>query len=188
MTNQKVYTASSLESMTIEQLIAHAASEFEVTIEPDSMGKQKIVGYLLALQDLREAGVRVSGADAPSPEVEDTAADNDKGAADAEASEIIRQSRENRVSVIFHSTPEPGGNMPIKMSLNGIAYVAKRDYEVELPESVFNACIRDARQTLFEPKVDPVTRITTVSEPREAARFSYTVTGKTPGRRTAQAA
>lgn len=185
MSEQKVYTSSTLEGMTIVELVAHALTEFEVVIDPKTMVKQKIVGYLLALQDLREVGMDVKKDSAPLPETDEPVATVPGEDLAAEASELMRQAQETRVRVIFHSTSEPGGNLPIKMGLNGRAYVVKRDSEVELPESVFNACIRDAVQTIYEPKIDPNTRITTVSEPREVARFSYTILGNIPGRKAA---
>ena len=184
------YTPSTFESKTVAELIAHALKEFNVAIEPDSMNKQKLVGYLLALQDLRSDGIELDkgAADgAPhNPEIDPKL--DAKIAAEvqnAEVSETMRQSRERRVRVVFHSANEPGGNLPIKMSLNGIAYVAWRDKEVALPESVFNACIVNAVQTIYEPITDPVTRITTVSQARDVGRFAYNVLGYKDGSKAA---
>lgn len=185
MSEAKNYTSSTLESMTINDLVAHALAEFEVVIDPKTMVKQKIVGYLLALQDVREVGMDSKAGPALPPETDNTEVTLLPGDSAAEADEVMRQSKETRVRIIFHSTPEPGGNMQIKMGLNGRAYVVKRDTEVSLPESVFNACIRDAVQTLYEPVKDPETGITTVSQPREVARFSYTILGIIPGRKAA---
>ena len=170
------YTQSTLESKTIKELVAHALTEFDVKIDPGAMTKQKIIGYVLALQDLRASGVKVvpETGDGGDSDTVVTAAEIDE-----EAGEIIRQVKERRVRVIFNSSPEPGGNMPIKMSLNGRAYQVKRDVEVRLPESVFNACIRDAVQTIYEPIKDPVTGVTTVSQARDVGRFSYTILGYT---------
>ncbi len=189
MSDKRNYTVSSLEAMTVKELVKHVLDEFNVEIDPDAMSKQKIVGYILALQDLRESGVAVET-------VVDTDAGDDvvktpealaaeQAAKEIEVSEVIRQSEERRVRVTFNSSNEPGGNMPIKMGLNGRAYVVHRDVEVQIPESVFNACIRDAIQTIYEPEVDPVTRITTISKERQASRFSYTVHGYTDGRQAA---
>lgn len=179
---QKVFTSSTLEGMTIKDLVKHALEEFDVAIDPGTMKKQKICGYILALQDLREGGVSVDAGDKVDGTAPEPIAEED---IDAEITEVVRQAQETRVKIIFHSTPEPGGNLEIKMGLNGRAYKAKRDVEVLLPESVFKACIQDAVQTLYEPKTDPVTRITTVSEPRDVQRFSYTILGTIPGSKAA---
>lgn len=174
----KTYTQSTLDGMTIDELVEHVRDEFDIEVEKDDLKKSKLVGYILGLQDLREMGLDTTAKSAAKEEETDADLKEDQ-------EEVVRQAQETRVRLIFHSTPEPGGNLPIKMALNGRAYVVKRDAEVELPESVFDACIRNAIQTIYEPVIDPVTRTATHSEARDVARFAYTVLGRTEGRKAA---
>ncbi len=76
----------------------------------------------------------------------------------------------NRVRVIFHSQEGAGGNDDVFVSVNGKAYLIKREHEVSLPREVLHA-VENARQTMFEP--GPEGKVM----PRQVSRFAYTLLG-----------
>lgn len=76
-----------------------------------------------------------------------------------------------RVRVIFHSQEGPGGNDDVFVSVNGKAYLIKREHEVDLPREVLHA-VENARQTVFEPGSEG--RVL----PRRVSRFAYSVLGE----------
>jgi len=79
-------------------------------------------------------------------------------------------SKSNRVRVVFHSQEGAGGNDDVFVSVNGKAYLIKREHEVSLPREVMHA-LENARQTVFESGAEG--RVL----PRQVGRFSYTLLG-----------
>ncbi len=78
---------------------------------------------------------------------------------------------QGRMRVIFHSQEGPGGNDDVFVSVNGKAYLIKREHEVSLPREVLHA-VENARQTVFEP--GPEGKVL----PRQVSRFAYSVLGE----------
>jgi len=58
--------------------------------------------------------------------------------------------KSQRIRVVFHNQEGPGGNEDVFVSVNGQAYLIKRECEVSLPPEVLRV-VEDARQTVFEP-------------------------------------
>lgn len=81
------------------------------------------------------------------------------------------QSAPKRVKVIFHNQDGPGGSDDIFVSVNGRAYLIKREHEVNLPREVMRV-IENAEQSVFERGADNRLREKLVK------RYSYTVLGE----------
>lgn len=81
-----------------------------------------------------------------------------------------------KVRIKIHKSDGPDGNNDVKVGLNGRAYVIKRNVEVDIPEPVFNACIKGAVFTVYEPVSNPVTGQIDIQE-RDVDRFAYTMYG-----------
>lgn len=81
-----------------------------------------------------------------------------------------------KVRIKIHKSDGPDGNNDVKVGLNGRAYQIKRDSQVDIPEPVFNACIKGAVFTVYEPVTNPVTGQIEITE-RDVDRFAYTLYG-----------
>jgi len=81
-----------------------------------------------------------------------------------------------KVRIKIHKSDGPDGNNDVKVGLNGRAYQIKRDAQVDIPEPVFNACIKGAVFTVYEPVTNPATGQIEISE-RDVDRFAYTLYG-----------
>jgi hypothetical protein len=75
---------------------------------------------------------------------------------------------EDKVAVVFHNQEGPDGGEDIFVSVNGKAWLIKRDHEVELPAEVMQV-VENAEQTVFERGADGRLRERTVK------RYAYTV-------------
>lgn len=158
----KDYTGSTLERMSVDELVDHAKNEFDVIVDPETMKKSQIVGYILALQDSREylknedaaisAGLPLP--DAPGLEVGDA----------------------RRVRVMFHNQEGEDGKEDVVLGLNGRVFQVKREVEVTIPEDVFNACIVNATYTKYSQSKGPDGEIITTAYPER--RFSYSMLGQ----------
>jgi hypothetical protein len=78
--------------------------------------------------------------------------------------------KNSRIKVIFHNQDGPGGSDDIFVSVNGRAYLIKREHEVRLPREVMRV-IENAEQSVFERGADNRMREKLVK------RYSYTVLG-----------
>lgn len=76
-----------------------------------------------------------------------------------------------RVRVVFHNQDGPGGADDIFVSVNGRAYLIKREHEVNLPREVMRV-IENAEQSVFERGADSRLREKLVK------RYSYTTLGE----------
>jgi hypothetical protein len=72
-----------------------------------------------------------------------------------------------RVHVLIPASSEPGGELPVKVSVNGYACVIPRDVQCEIPRPILQALL-DAKNTRFEQvgKPDPETGSLTFREIR----------------------
>lgn len=73
-----------------------------------------------------------------------------------------------RVRIIFHNQEGPGGSEDIFVSVNGRAYLIKREHEVSLPPEVMRV-IENAEQSVFERGADNRLREKLIK------RYSYTI-------------
>lgn len=78
--------------------------------------------------------------------------------------------KSGRIKIIFHNQDGPGGSDDIFVSVNGRAYLIKREHEVRLPREVMRV-IENAEQSVFERGPDNRMREKLVK------RYSYTVLG-----------
>ncbi len=78
--------------------------------------------------------------------------------------------RKDNVKVIFHNQEGSGGSDDIFVSVNGVAYLIKREHEVELPGEVMEV-FDNAEQTVFERSAGDASR------PKDVKRFAYSVVG-----------
>lgn len=85
--------------------------------------------------------------------------------------ESPQRSENGRVRVIFHNQEGPGGSDDIFASVNGRAYLIKREHEIMLPREVMRV-IENARQSVFERGEDNRLREKLVK------RYSYTLIGE----------
>lgn len=81
-----------------------------------------------------------------------------------------------KVRIKIHKSDGPDGNNDVKVGLNGRAYQIKRNAQVDIPEPVFNACIKGAVFAVYEPVPNPVTGQIEITE-RDVDRFAYTLYG-----------
>lgn len=84
--------------------------------------------------------------------------------------------RARKVRIKIHDSDGFDGKHPVKVGLNGRAYVIKRNQPVDIPEDVFRACIEGSRFTVYEPQQNPVNGQTEILE-RNVDRFAYTLYG-----------
>lgn len=70
-----------------------------------------------------------------------------------------------RVAVLIPASSEPGGELPVKVAVNGYACVIPRDVQCDIPRPILQALL-DAKNTRFEQvgKPDPETGMLTFKE------------------------
>lgn len=130
--------------MTKEQLLDYAQKRFGMTLKAE-MKKSEIIK---AIQEMS----------------------NDVDIAPAVGNDGSAQGLNNKVRVIFHNQDGPGGADDIFVSVNGKAYLIKREHEVELPGEVMHI-IENAKQHVFERGADNRIR------ERSVMRYAYSVLG-----------
>ena len=137
---EKTYTRSTLMKMKRDELMAHALSEFDVDLD-EEWTKGEMVGYVISLQDGRD-NVRK----------DDEAAA--KGTLEPDK-EVVKEIRlQKRVVITVHKSPDPGGNLPVKGSINGFAYVIHREKRVAVPYAVYQALSEGCVETHYTQRVE----------------------------------
>jgi hypothetical protein len=133
-------------TMTKQQLIQEAQKRFGLTFT-DDMPKHQMIEDFLDAQDAES-----------------------KRSKTARAKRNPKTGKRPRVRVIFHNQGGPGGSDDIFVSVNGRAYLIKREHEVMLPFEVMRV-IENAEQSVFERGADNRLREKLVK------RYSYTMLG-----------
>jgi len=137
-------------------LMNEARDSFGVKFDP-KMTKGEMIHKLRELRDAEDYQMREANG-----EIEDAEDAIPKGV--------------RKVRIKIHKSDGQDGNNDVKVGLNGRAYVIKRNVEVDIPEPVFESCIKGAVFTVYEPVNNPVTGQIEVSE-RDVDRFAYTMYG-----------
>lgn len=158
------YAKSTLSNKKLEQLIEIARTDFDIIVEPDDMTQKELVGYLMALQDSANF-VR---------------AENEALASGEGFVSSTRAWEADRVRVKFNQSADEGGDLPIKVALNGRAFLIRRNAEVSVPRAILRV-LDDCVTTRYLQRTERGELITTELD---VPRFTYTVIHN-PGTRAA---
>lgn len=131
-----------------QKLVQEADKRYGLVFTDDMSKHQMLEAFL----DAQDAYGGQSAADAPSPR------------------RNPKTGKRPRVRVVFHNQGGPGGSDDIFVSVNGRAYLIKREHEVSLPHEVMRV-IENAEQSVFERGADNRLREKLVK------RYSFTVLG-----------
>lgn len=135
-------------SSTKQELLEYLQDEYGETM-PEAT-KDEILARLSELEG-KDLSSQTSASD-------DSSSPSSNGGTDkAQSKEQARQRKQKRVRIMIPSSSDIGGNQDVFVGVQGVAYLIKRDEEVDVPQSVVEV-LQNAQRTTYTQMEDGTLR------------------------------